>query len=211
MPGTVTTYRHLWPYMRSGAISGIISTFIFTIVHDIIISDIWYSFFIMAVAGIICGICIGASYALLFKDPSLMSWFRYNFIFIVMFMLLGVTSVLIFEPITTVAVLMRANERPDELINQAMPMTIIFTLFFTILISILYAHRSLHYAAILVTSSVLMIFLGLNVSILGLVYFPTSSVYLIFELFGLIVVLGAAYAIMFIILENKRLMKGKNV
>ena len=119
MPEAIKTYRYLWAYTRSGAISGIISTFIFTIIHDIFISDIWYSFFIMAIAGIICGVCISISYGLLFKKPSIGSWFRYNLIFIAMFLLLGVASVLIFEPITTVAALMQANDRPDELINQA--------------------------------------------------------------------------------------------
>jgi len=217
MPEAIKTYRYLWAYTRSGAISGIISTFIFTIIHDIFISDIWYSFFIMAIAGIICGVCISISYGLLFKKPSIGSWLRYNLIFIAMFLLLGVVSVLIFEFIIIVAALMQANDRPDELINQAMPMTIIFTLSFTIFISILYVRRLLQYAAILVTSSVLMIFLGLNVSILGLVYIPTNAVYLIIELFGLIVALGLIYIITFMVLENKRLflrqslyLKGEN-
>ena len=72
------TSLSIWSYTGSGAIAGIISTLVFTIVHDIFISDIWYSFVIMIIAGIICGVCISVSYGLLFKEPSMGGWLRYN-------------------------------------------------------------------------------------------------------------------------------------
>jgi hypothetical protein len=42
-------------------------------------------------------------------------------------------------------------------------------------------------------------------SILGLVYIPTSSIYLILELFGLIFIIIVVFALVFILLEKKTL------
>jgi hypothetical protein len=203
------TQRIILNYMRSGAVSGIISTSVFTVIHHIFIADIWFSFLIMASAGMICGVLIGGSYGLLFTCPSFITWLKYNFIFVVMFLLLGLTSIIIFEPVTTVSALMKANERPDELIQKAFPMTLIFTILAAVIISILYGHRLLHYFVILLTCAILMMALGLNVSILGLVYIPTGSVYLILELFALIITILTVYAFVFMLLEKKNLSTGK--
>jgi hypothetical protein len=159
----------------------------------------------MAAAGIISGISISGSYNSLFINPAARSWLTYNSIFIAMFFLLGLISVLYFQPVTTVAALIEANERPGELISAALPMTIIFTILFSILISYVYARRPIQYAIILVTCSILMLILGLNVSIIGLVSIPTSSFYLILELFGLIFIILAVYAILFLLLEKKNM------
>lgn len=194
-----------WSYIRSGAVAGIISTLIFTIAHHIFIANIWFSFPLMAVAGIICGVLIAWSYELLFNISSAATWAKYNFIFIIMFLLLGLMSVMIFEPVTTLADVMSNNQRPDKLIAHAMPLTISFILASTILISLLCGEKISHYLAILLTCSVLVLILGINVSIIGLVDIPKNSFYLIFELFALIILIMTAYAIMFLILERKRL------
>jgi hypothetical protein len=47
--------------------------------------------------------------------------------------------------------------------------------------------------------------LGLNVSVIGLVSIPRSSVSIIAELFGLIVALNIVYVLVFIGLERKTL------
>ncbi len=49
----------------------------------------------------------------------------------------------------------------------------------------------------------LVILRGLNVSAIGLVYIPGGSVYLIVELFGLILVINVVYVAVFIALERK--------
>ena len=64
--------------MRSGTLAGAISAFVFTVVHYVTISDIWFSL---------------PGYALLLRPPSLGSWSRYNLAYLVMFALLGVASV----------------------------------------------------------------------------------------------------------------------
>jgi hypothetical protein len=201
----------LWSYLRSGAVAGALSAFAFAIVHDVFISDIWFSLMLMMVAAAMCGVCVGWSYGLLVEAPSAGSWLRYNALYLAMFVLLGAASVLVFEPVTTIAALVVANEPPAELIRQAMPMTVIFTLATAALVSLLYGRYWTHFGAILLTCTVLVLVLGLNVSVVGLVYSPRGSLYLVAELFGLILVINVVYVAAFIALERKSLLGGGTV
>lgn len=158
----------------------------------------------MLIAGALCGLCLGWTYGLLVRSPSLFSWIGYNSVFIVMFILLGVVSVLIYDPFTTVAVLIDNDEPPGELIGKAMPMTIVFTLISAILITVLFGRKWTKIWAVLLTCAVLVLTLGLNISILGLVAFPSDTLYLIVELFGLVIALGGAFAAVFWALERKQ-------
>ena len=59
--------------------------------------------------------------------------------------------------------------------------------------------------AIHIVLAALVLTLGLNVSIIGLVSLPSGPLYLVIELFGLVLALGAVFAIAFAALERKRL------
>jgi hypothetical protein len=198
----------VWRYVRSGAVAGAVSAFTFVIIHHLVISNIWFSLPLMMVAGAICGLCVGWTYGLLFDGPSAGSWLRYNMLYVAMFVLLGAVSVLVYEPVTTIAALVLADEPPDELFRQAMPMTVLFTLAAATLLSLLYGRRWTHYLSILLTCTILVLLLGLNVSTIGLVDIPSGSVYLVIELFALILALNLVYAAMFIALERKTLISG---
>jgi hypothetical protein len=87
-------------------------------------------------------------------------------------------------------------------------MTIVFTLATATLVSRLYGRSWLHYGAILLTCTMLILLLGLNVSVIGLVYIPGSSLYLIGEMFGLILAINFFYVAAFIALERKSLVRG---
>ena len=197
-----------WSYVRSGAVAGALSALVFTFIHDVFISDIWFSLILMMVAGALCGLCVAWSYRLLFEVPSIGSWLRYNLLYVVMFVLLGAASVLVFEPVTTIAALVAADEPPHELIRQAMPMTVVFTLASAILVSLLYGRTWRHFGAILLTWTVLVLLLGLNVSVIGLVHIPRDSLYLVLEMFALILALNVVYAAVFFALERKSLVHG---
>jgi len=201
----VSTTVDIWHYGRSGAVAGTVSAFAFAVIHHMFISNIWFSLIIMLPAGVLCGGCVGWSYGLIFEMPSIGSWLRYNMVYVLMFVLLGAVSVLVFEPVTTIMALTVANEPPDELIGQAMPMTIIFTLAIALLLSWRYGRNWLHYGAILLTCTLLVLLLGLNVSVIGLVSIPGNSLYLIAEMFGLILAINLAYGVAFIMLERKSL------
>lgn len=159
----------------------------------------------MLVAGALCGLCLGWTYDRLVAVNSFGSWLRYNATFVLMFGLLGAVSVLAYDPITTVAVLIDNNEPPDELIGKALPMTVIFTIFAAVAINLLFGRGWSQFWVVLLTCVLLVLTLGLNVSIVGFVAFPSGSLYLIIELFALILALGLAFAVVFIALEREQL------
>lgn len=188
---------------RLGAIAGAASALAFAAIHHLLISDIWFSLIAMMVAGAACGLVVAWSYALLVEAPSMASWLRYNATYVALFLLLGGASVIAFEPETTIAALVEANEPPGELIAQALPMTALFTFAAAGLVTLLFGRNWRQFAPVLLTSAVLVLLLGLNVSVIGLVEVPRSSAYLVAELYGLIVALDAAYVGVFVVLERR--------
>jgi hypothetical protein len=211
--GSSTTHRGRWAF--SGAVAGAVSAFIFTAVHDIFISDIWSMLAIMLVAGALCGAGLGWSYSLLVRRPSLRSWVAYNLLYDGMFILLGLVSVLIFEPVTTMAALIAVNGPPEALIGQAMPVTAVFTVIMAATISLIYGFNNRfslsRFGAVLLTCTTLVLLLGLNVSVIGLVSIPRGSWYLVAEMFALILVLNAVLVVVCAGLERKNLLHGRRV
>ncbi|MEJ2613651.1 MAG: hypothetical protein P8Z35_01715 [Ignavibacteriaceae bacterium] len=106
---------------------------------------------------------------------------------------------------------MQTKTRPDELIKKALPLSEIFIVSFSIIMGFLFGKKIIDYILILITNSVLMIFLGLNVSIIGLVKIPSDFFYLVFELFALIITIFAVYAGVFILLERKSLRQNTGI
>jgi len=192
-------------YLRSGALAGAASAFGFALVHAIVISDIWNTLVIMMVAGAVCGLCICWSYRRLFSQVSVGSWLLYNLVYLAMFGLLGAVSVAVFDPVTTVTAIMEAGGPVDDLIVQALPTTVVFTFSTAGLVGLLFGRASSDFGAVLSTTAVLVIFLGLNISVIGLVEFDGGSAYLVLELLGLVLAIGAFYASAFVALEWKRL------
>lgn len=190
---------------RLGAIAGAASALAFAAIHHLLISDIWFSLLAMMVAGAACGLVLAWSYALLIEVPSTSRWLRYNATYVALFLLLGAASVIAFEPETTIAALVEANEPPGELIGQALPMTGLFTFGAAGLVTWLFGRNWRQLGPVLLTCAVLVLLLGLNVSVIGLVEVPRSSLYLIVELYGLIVALDVAYVGVFVVLERRLL------
>jgi hypothetical protein len=188
-------------YLRSGIVAGTASVLVFTVVHDLFISDIWDMLIIMTVAGAVCGLCIGWTYRRLFDAPSIGNWLGYNLVYLVMFGLLGATSLIVFEPVTTLAEIIEEEGPIDELIGMALPMTVLFALATVAAISVLFVQRWTDIGPVFLTVTVLVLFLGLNVSAIGLVEIPRDSMYLVAELFGLILVINVAFAATFVALE----------
>ena len=176
-----------------GAAAGALSALTFAAVHALMISDIWYSLVAMTVAGAACGATIGWSYGRLF-EPSIRTWLGYNASYVIALAVLGLVSVAAFEPRMTMAELLTTDGPPSDLIGAAFPMTILFTLGAAVIVSVLFGRTLAAFGAIFVTCSVLVAFLGLNISVIGLIQIPTTSLYLVAELFGLIVVLAGSFA-----------------
>lgn len=192
-------------YLRSGAIAGALSAISFAFIHALVISNIWSSIAFMMGAGALCGLCLAWSYAVVVTRPSIGSWIRYNALFVALLAILGLISVLLFEPVTTITALLQQDGPPTDLFKQALPLTAAFTITMAIILSLLYRRDWQGFGAALLATTVLVMLLGLNVSIMGLVDIPRSFFYLIPELFGLIFALGSVYTALFAALERKNL------
>jgi hypothetical protein len=176
-----------------GAAAGALAALTFAAVHAAWITDIWFSLVPMMLAGAACGATIGWSYGRLF-EPSIRTWLGYSASYVIALAILGLASVVIFEPRTTMAELFALDGPPADLIGDALPLTITFTLGTAMVLSALFGRTLAAFGAILVTCSVLMALLGLDVSVIGLIQIPTSSLYLVVELAGLVVVLAGSFA-----------------
>ncbi len=203
--------KNMARFVGSGALAGAISTLVFTVVHDIFISDIWSMLVIMLVSGALCGMCIGWSFGLLVARPSLRGWLMYNMILNGMLILLGIVSLLLFEPIISMAALSGSDGPPLDLLGQALPLAAVFTLIMAVLITIGYGRGWPRFCAVLITSILLVLLLGHNVFILGLIEIPRGSLYLVLEMFGLILLLNLVYVAAFLGLEHKQLLSRRGV
>ena len=182
-------------FSASGALAGAVSAVTFCIVHQLLISTIWFAIVGMLLAGAVSGASLAWSYALVVKNQTVRSWFRYNMIYVMILVALGIVSLVVFEPVTTIAELLKSSKPPSALIGHALPVTILFTVFTAGLLTLWYRPGFGGGLAILVTTLVIVLFLGLNISILGLVFIPRSSLYVIAEVVTLIVVLALVYAV----------------
>jgi len=192
-------------YALSGALAGALASASFAAIHQLFIANIWFFIYPMLGAGALCGLSLAWSYGVLRPAPSLRSWLAYNGLIVLMLALLGLTSVLVFKPVTTIAALLRLSGPPEDLFRHALPMTITYTLATTLVLSLVYRRGWRGLVAILVASTTVVTFLGLNVSVIGLVTIPRSFLYLVAELVGLILSLGSIYAALFSVLERKSL------
>lgn len=184
-------------FMPAGAIAGAASVVVFTVVHDLIISDIWWMLGPMVVAGALSGLCLAWTFERLFQRRSIATWVAYNAAYLAMFGALAAASVIIFEPVTTMAAISAEGGPVDELIVRALPLAGAFTLGTTGVLGRLLSRRWSDYLRLLLVITVLMVFLGLNVSVLGLVEFSGDALTPVVVFFGLIVLLDLVFAAVF--------------
>lgn len=193
--------------LRSGALAGAGAALVFTALHHVTISNIWFSVVPMLLAGAVCGASVAWSYGRLFTPPCVATWVHYNMVFLVLFVVLGVLSLLVFDPVTTIPALLAANAPPRDLIREALPLTIGFILTSTGVIHWWRGRNLLDAVAILVTCAVLTVLLGVNISILGLIFLPISAGFLVAKLFALILALNVAYLTFFLAIEWRQLFR----
>ena len=90
----------------------------------------------------------------------------------------------------------------DDLIGQALPFTGGFTLVTTGGLGVVLARTPSDYLRLLLAVTTLMLFVGLNVSVLGLVDFGDSSLGPVVAFFALIVLLDAVFVLCFAVLRR---------
>jgi len=121
-----------------------------------------------------------------------------------MFVALGLTSLAAFEPVTTIAALLQAKEPPRDLIGRALPVTGVFVLATAALLSMLYRPGWWRSGALLLTTAVLVLFLGLNISVLGLVALPRSAGTVLVEVLTLLLTILAVYGAIVLVFSRRR-------
>jgi hypothetical protein len=147
----------------------------------------------MLLAGTICGTCLTWSYTLAIRTHTVGNWVRYNLFYLAMFVALGLTSLIAFEPVTTIAALLQVNEPPRALIARALPVTGLFTLASAVLLSVIYRPGWLGAAGLLLSTGVLVLLLGLNISILGWVGVPRAALVVLVEVLALLLALAGIF------------------
>lgn len=192
-------------YVRSGAFAGALSALVFTLVHDLLISDIWAMTAPMVVAGAVTGLCLGWTYGIVAADPSVTGWLAFNGVYLLLLAGLGATSVAVFEPVTTVEAIIARGGPVDDLIGQAFPMTAAFTVVGALAVASIFGRRRSAIGPVVLTTLVLVVTLGLNVSVIGLVEISGTEWFLVGELLGLTALLAIVFAGAFMALEWRRL------
>jgi hypothetical protein len=147
-------------FVASGALAGALSAFVFCAIHQLIISSIWFTIGAMLVAGAVCGTCLAWSYALSIMKQTVRSWIQYNALYVGTLVGLGITSLVMFDPVTTIPALLKGNAPPRALIAQALPMTALFTAGSAVLLTVLYRPGWRGAGAILVTTVVVVLSWG---------------------------------------------------
>ena len=189
--------------VRDGALAGAVSVVVFTAVHHLTISDIWAMLPMMLIAGAACGACVAWTFGALFRPSSLGQWVVWNLAILASLGILATASVLIYQPVTTMAAIMERGGPVDDLIVQALPLTVAFIIAMTGGFSLAFGHERGDYLRLLITTTVLTLIVGMNVSVLGLVDFAGGSIRPVLAFFGLIVLLDVAYASTFAILGRR--------
>jgi hypothetical protein len=190
-------------FALSGALAGATSALAFMVLHDWLISDIWFSLPIMLVAGAASGAALAWSYRLLFNSVGYATWALYNGFYVVALALLGVASVVVFEPVTTVAAVLASPDGPGDLTRLALPLSLVFTVAAAGAVHRLWGRGWSQFGAVLLTSALLVFLLGSNVAIIGLVELTTAALPLIALTFALIMALAIGFAVIHAMLEHR--------
>lgn len=191
--------------VRSGAVAGLLTVVAFAALHQVLISDIWFSIFPMALAGAVCGGSLAWTYASLFPRREPGSWFGYVGVYLALLLLLGAASVALLDPVASMAELITANEPPGPLIAEAMPLTVGYSLAATVVLSRMWGRTLRAFGSIALTTALLVALLGLNVSVLGLVEMSGEAVPVLGEFFGLLALIMLGYGALFAALERRGL------
>lgn len=179
-----------------GGIAGAFSALAFTILHDFMISSIWFMLIPMLIAGAMSGAAISWSYNLLVLHPNARSWVRYNLIMVILLYLMTPISLWLYEPVITIPELISSPDGlPDNLVKIITPFAMLYTLAMAAIITFLHGRRWEYIYAALLTSTILMFLLGLNIAPFGLVYLSSGWQRLMLEQIGLIMALNIVFAL----------------
>lgn len=185
--------------------AGAVATLGFLILHAIVITAIWFSAPMMLVAGAACGACLGWSHASVFSSGTASTWIIWNTVQTGLLLFLGLASLAIFSPQWSMAELMVDDPPVGALFGQALPLMGMFTVIGAIALWAAFSRRVSTLPSVLATVAVLVLLLGHNAAIIGLVDIPAGGYYLVAEMLGLIIVLGVSFTVIGLLLPGSSL------
>lgn len=188
--------------IAGGATAGAITTLGSLILHAITISNIWFSAPLMLVAGAACGACLGWSHASVFSPGTTFTWVIWNASQTGLLLFLGLVSFAVFSPQWSMAELMVEDPPIGELFGQALPLMGAFIAIGAIALWAAFSRRISSLPSVLATVALLVLLLGHNVAIVGLVDVPAGGYYFVAKMLGLIVVLGASFTLIGLLLPG---------
>ena len=189
-----TTVIDLEPGLGVGAATGALTVLGFTILHDIVISDIWFSLLPMLLAGTICGTCLAWSYRATVGGRSTARWYGYNASYVAILLGFAMVSLVMLEPRYSIAELMVADDALGDLLPPAAPLLIVGPLVGTAITWLLFGRGRGSFVPILVTQYLVGFLLGHNLAALGAVRWESAIVPLLAEFVALTIALAVTYA-----------------
>lgn len=164
-------------------------------IHMWMIVELWSFFLPMLIAGIVCGIAIAVAFAVVSPGSGRRRWLAFNAVFFLLLFLLGVLSVIVFEPKTSLPALMAGIGPPPELIQWTLPLLLPFTVGSAVVLGASFGSRWWHALALLPASALVMLLLGVNIAAFGLVELSSSALASMARVMVLALVLVFSYAV----------------
>lgn len=182
-----------------GAIAGALAATAFALSHALMISNIWFMLAPMLLAGALCGAALAHSYAQLDQSTSILSWVRYNLLYTLLLFLVMPVSVMIYEPAMTLSSLLTSQGgMPTELTVRLLPLVISFTIVISLAVLVMYRATWGQFWSVLLSSSLLMMLLGSNLSAMGLITLTSGWQYIFLETTLLILTTNGIFVISYL-------------
>jgi len=192
-------------------IAGVVAVVAFAALHQLLISNIWDMAIIMTIAGALSGLCLAWTYRRFVVRPSVGSWIRYTATYLGFFAVIPLISVLMFDPVITVMEASESDGPLTDLLIEALPLTIISMIGIAVIVSLLFGSLKRDLGPALLTSVVLMLFLGLNLTIMGLVEFSGKGLGVVVGFMALIGFIGSVFTAVLIALEWRTMRSSRSI
>lgn len=185
-----------------GALAGVIATLLFMALHAVLILAIWEMAIPMGVSGALCGSSIAWSYNRAVETPSMANWITMNGLYVATLVALGIVSLLWFEPTWTFAELSVEGAPLGDLFSRAVPLMVAFAFAGSLPVWGVFSLKLSALGPILVTQTLLVLLLGHNVAIIGLVDFSNGGWGTVGEMLGFVALIGAAFTVTFLAIDR---------
>lgn len=168
---------------------------LFTLLHDLLISDIWFNLGPMVISGAVCGTVLVWSYRAAVADHTSRRWLAYVGACAGLLVALGVVSLIVLEPRFTMTELLGDDDALGRLLPPALPLMGAATLVGTGVLWLWLDRRPRALVPLLIGQLLLVFFVGHNLAILGLVEMSSAALVALAEFVGLTVLLGGLFAV----------------